>query len=183
MNDATAPDELESLLDQESVISGAEKSAVVARADEIRKKAKEQEKERDRIRNEWRKAERQGRYFDALRLELELEDAQAAVNQMHAKAARRYYHAHNLERKPHEVDVHRLTTDEALTQVKRGIRYAMIQGSPELRIICGKGIHSKGNVPVLKGAIIDELKKKYHIPAPEDPKNAGVLVVSMPSQT
>ena len=73
--DATAPDELESLLDQESVISGAEKNAVVARADEIRKKAREQEKERDRIRQEWRKAERQGRFFDALRLELELEDA------------------------------------------------------------------------------------------------------------
>ena len=92
MRDATAPDELESLLDQESVISGAEKNAVVARADEIRKKAREQEKERDRIRQEWRKAERQGRFFDALRLELELEDAQATVDQMHAKAARRYYH-------------------------------------------------------------------------------------------
>lgn len=66
--------------------------------------------------------------------------------------------AHNLERKPHEVDIHRLTTTEALTQVKRGIRFAMIQGSSELRIICGKGLHSKDKTPILKGAVINELK-------------------------
>lgn len=92
MKDVTTPDDLESLIDQESVISGGERGVVIARADEIRKKAREQEKERDRVRQEWRKAERQNRPFDVLRLELELEDAQAAVDQMHAKAARRYYH-------------------------------------------------------------------------------------------
>ena len=105
--------------------------------------------------------------------------------------------AHNLERDPHEVDVHRLTTAEALVKVKRGVRYAMIQGSPELRVICGKGLHSKDKTPVLKSAIINELKtyvssrnslrtlpyhyhSKYHIAATEDPKNAGVLVIKMP---
>lgn len=91
IKEAAFPDDL-SLADQESVISGAEKQAVIAKADDIRKRAREQEKERDRIRQEWRKAERQGRYFDALRLELELEDAQAQVDSLHAKAARRYYH-------------------------------------------------------------------------------------------
>ena len=86
------PDELQSLADQESVISGGDRAAVILKADEIRKKAKAQEKERDRVRREWRRAEREGRYFDALRLELEAEDAQAAVDGLHAKAARRYYH-------------------------------------------------------------------------------------------
>lgn len=87
-----APDEQESVIDQESVISDADKLAVINKADEIRKKAKEQEKERDRVRKEWRKAEREGRYFDAIVLEQECQDAQAKVDQLHAKAARRYYH-------------------------------------------------------------------------------------------
>jgi hypothetical protein len=92
MKDVEVPDELQSLAEQESVISGGEKTTIVLKADEIRKKAREQEKERDRIRKEWKKAERQGQYFDALRLEVECEDAQAAVDGLHAKAARRYYH-------------------------------------------------------------------------------------------
>lgn len=60
------------------------------------------------------------------------------------------------------MDVHRLTSAEAVAQVKKGLRYAMIQGAPELRVICGKGLHSKNNMPVLKGAIIDEMKKFVH---------------------
>lgn len=43
--------------------------------------------------------------------------------------------------------------------MKKAIRYAMIQGAPELRIICGKGLHSKNNVPVLKSAIVAELQR------------------------
>ncbi|GJE97746.1 hypothetical protein PsYK624_139670 [Phanerochaete sordida] len=173
------PDDL-SVMDQDSVISGADKQAVIARADDMRKKAREQEKERDRIRQAWRKAEREGRFFDALRLEIELEDAQAQVDSLHAKAARRYFHAHNLERSSHEVDVHRLTSAEAITHVRKGLRQALIQESPELRVIVGKGLHSKNNQPVLKKAIMDELKNKYRITATEDPKNAGVLIIKMP---
>ena len=67
--------------------------------------------------------------------------------------------AHNLQRSPHEVDVHRLTSAEAIIKVKRGIRYADIQGAPELRIIVGKGLHSTNQQPVLKKAITEELKK------------------------
>ena len=67
--------------------------------------------------------------------------------------------AHNLQRSPHEIDVHRLTAPEALVQVKRGIRFALIQDAPQLRVICGKGLHSVNQTPVLKKAIVDEMKK------------------------
>lgn len=67
--------------------------------------------------------------------------------------------AHNLNPAPQEIDVHRLNTDEALVQVKKAIRDARGFGATQLRIIVGKGKHSKDNVPVLKPAVISELQK------------------------
>lgn len=143
-------EDLESLADQ-SVISGErDKSHVILKADELRKRAIEQEKERDRIRQEMNKAKRDKRWFDALRLEVDLEKAQEAIDKAHSSAARRYYHgmsisamtghvahasfpANNLDRQPHEVDVHRLTTVEAIIQIKNSIRMAMIQSASTLR--------------------------------------------------
>ena len=60
---------------------------------------------------------------------------------------------------PQEIDVHRLSSEEAFAQVKKAIRDARGFGASQLRIIVGKGNHSKNNVPVLKPAIISELQK------------------------
>ncbi len=60
---------------------------------------------------------------------------------------------------PQEIDVHRLSSEEAFLQVKKAIRDARGFGAPQLRIIVGKGNHSKNNVPVLKPAIMSELQK------------------------
>ena len=99
---------------------------------------------------------------------------------------------------PQEIDVHRLTVDEAFVQVRKAIRDARGFGAQELRIIVGKGNHSKDKAPVLKPAIISELKKcdachsfltslrfshvyRLHIDAAADSKNPGVLIVKLPA--
>lgn len=78
---------------------------------------------------------------------------------MTSHVAHASFTANNLDRQPHEVDVHRLTTVEAIIQIKNSLRMAMIQSASELRIICGKGNHSKDKVAVLKPAIIKEMKE------------------------
>ena len=60
---------------------------------------------------------------------------------------------------PHEIDVHRLSVNEALMQVKLAIRDARAFGARSLRIIVGKGNHSKNNVPVLKTAVTNQLQQ------------------------
>ncbi|KAI0085101.1 hypothetical protein BDY19DRAFT_968075 [Irpex rosettiformis] len=163
----------------ESVITG-KKNNIIAKADELRKLAKDAEAERDRLRNELRKAEREKRPLDIICLQVELQEAQENIDNLHAKAARRYYKAHNLNPAPQEIDVHRLNSEEAFAQVKKAIRDARGFGATQLRIIVGKGNHSKGNVPVLKPAITSELQKLY-IPVEPDPKNSGVLIVKLPA--
>ena len=69
------------------------------------------------------------------------------------------YAAHNLKPEPHEIDVHRLSVAEAINQVKRALRDSIVSNSPQLKIITGKGKHSKDGVPVLKLAIVRELQK------------------------
>ena len=67
--------------------------------------------------------------------------------------------AHNLTAGPHEIDIHRLSVSEALVQVKRALRDAITANSPQLRMITGKGIHSKDKIPALKMAVIREMQK------------------------
>jgi hypothetical protein len=73
-----------------SVIAG-KRDTIIAKADELRKLAKDAEAERDRLRNELRKAEREKRHLDVVCLQVEYEEAQENINNLHAKAARRYY--------------------------------------------------------------------------------------------
>lgn len=88
MKAASAADDVSSV--GESVIAG-KRDTIIAKADELRQKAKEQEAERDRLRDEIRKAQKEKRYFDIVCLQVELEEAQENIEQLHAKAARRYY--------------------------------------------------------------------------------------------
>ena len=58
------------------------------------------------------------------------------------------------------------------------IQQARAQNYPELRIIVGKGIHSKDHVSHIKPAV-QRLVRSYNVSAHVDPKNTGVLVVNM----
>lgn len=52
------------------------------------------------------------------------------------------------------------------------------RGDQSVRIIVGKGIHSKDHVAHVKPAI-EDLMRKYRLQAHLDPKNSGVLVVDL----
>ena len=47
-------------------------------------------------------------------------------------------------------DLHGLYTAEAIERTERAVREAQQQGKPELRVIVGKGLHSKDHVAHIK---------------------------------
>ncbi|THH33321.1 hypothetical protein EUX98_g873 [Antrodiella citrinella] len=162
-----------------SVISGTSRTEIINKADELRKLAQAQEKAKADYKVAVEKAKREKRGWDALWYEGEAENAETMAQTLNAKAAHRYFKAHNLNPEPQTIDVHRLVVPEAITEVKRALREARSSGTTELRIITGRGKHSKGNIPVLKKAIIQKLVE-YQIEAKSDTTNPGVLVIAIP---
>jgi len=166
--------------DNESAVTGHSRTSIIVRAEDFRRQAQAQELERDQLKNALKEAERDGKHFEVIKLAVELEEADAQARQLHAKASRRFYHAHNIQPEPQTIDVHRLSVQEAMAQTKKALRDAYVSSSPELRIITGRGKHSKNKIPVLKLAIIGEMQR-HHIDAIADPKNPGVLVIKLPT--
>lgn len=103
---------------------------------------------------------------------------QHQMEQLNAQAVQWIYAANNADSPPGTIDVHGLYVKEALAKVDEVIRQAQAQNFPQLRIIVGKGIHSKDHVSHIRPAVEDMLHK-YQIAAHVDPKNRGVLVVDM----
>lgn len=86
--------------------------------------------------------------------------------------------ANNEDSGPDEVDLHGLYTAEAITRTEQEIAARQRRGDASVRIIVGKGIHSKDHVAHIKPAI-EDLMRKYNLQAHLDPKNSGVLVVDL----
>ncbi|KAH9947001.1 hypothetical protein B0H21DRAFT_692839 [Amylocystis lapponica] len=185
---AEGPDEKEKEKDDtlsegtraESLISGHSRNSIIAHADILRQQAIEEEKQRAALRRELEQARRDHDYWKAFRLKVESEEKDQAAQQLHAKAARRYFKAHNMKPEPQTVDVHRLKVPEAIAQVERALYDAMMSGAPELRVITGQGNHSKGGIPRLKLAIVGAMQDN-HIEAIPDANNAGVLLIRPPA--
>lgn len=79
------------------------------------------------------------------------------------------------------MDLHGLYTQEAITKTEEEIAMRQRRGDQTVRVIVGKGIHSKGHVAHIKPAI-EQLMQKYGLQAHLDPKNSGVLVVDLTGQ-
>jgi len=84
----------------------------------------------------------------------------------------------NLDSAPDELDLHGLYIKEAIAQTDQAVIAALSRGESEIRIIVGKGLHSQGSVAKIKPAI-EELMVKHQLTAAIDPRNAGVLVVTL----
>lgn len=67
--------------------------------------------------------------------------------------------AHNIVTKPHVIDIHGLKVREALRRVERALRDAIVDNASRLRVITGRGNHSKDNIPVLKNAVIEAMRE------------------------
>jgi hypothetical protein len=165
-----------------SIVSGGSRNSIIFRADLLREQAKSEEKERDRLRNEQKRALAEKRYADAVKYKVELEEANERAMSLHRRAAERFFKgallqsllpstqrpfscgcgtiAHNLQPEDeHTIDVHRLKPLEATRKTEIAIRDALVAGATRLRVICGRGSHSRGGIPVLKLALIGAMEQ------------------------
>ncbi|KAM5540285.1 hypothetical protein V8D89_006104 [Ganoderma adspersum] len=186
----------------QSVLShSGDRQRLLQRAESFRSTADEVDKRRSRLRRELEDARRNRDHWGAFRLKHEVDRAEKETKELHAKAARRFYQAHNLKPEPQTIDVHRLKVTEAQEKVEQALYDAVVTGVPELRIITGRGNHSKGGIPRLKLAIIGAMEEcvdssfydllswlthdsdfcSYHIDVYTDPNNSGVLIIHPPS--
>jgi DNA-nicking Smr family endonuclease len=163
-----------------SIVSGGNRNSIIVRAELLREQAKAEEKERDRLRTEQKKALSEKRYADAVKYKVEQEEASERVTNLHRRAAERFFKAHNLQpEEEHTIDVHRLKPTEATRRTEIAIRDALVAGATRLRVICGRGVHSKGGLPVLKLALIAAMEQNK-IETEVDPNNPGVLNIKLP---
>ncbi|KAG9078912.1 hypothetical protein FS749_009031 [Ceratobasidium sp. UAMH 11750] len=102
---------------------------------------------------------------------------QTRMQELHAEAAQQVFNEKNEGREPGEIGLHGLYVKEALSRLSEFIREAPTIGQTNLRVITGKGLHSKGDPQILP-AVEDTLRKKglrHHT----DEANAGVIVVEL----
>ena len=74
-----------------SIISGGDRNSIIVRADLLREQARAEEKERDRLHGEQKKAFSEKRYADAVRHKVEQEEASERAMNLHRRAADRYF--------------------------------------------------------------------------------------------
>ncbi|PWN42818.1 DUF1771-domain-containing protein [Ceraceosorus guamensis] len=103
------------------------------------------------------------------------------MEQLNQEASDWIYKANNEDSGPDEVDLHGLYTAEAIKRTEQAVQQAQQAGKPELRIIVGKGLHSKDHVAHIKPAV-EKLMRDYNLAAHLDPHNSGVLVVNLQGQ-
>ncbi|KDQ55885.1 hypothetical protein JAAARDRAFT_332294 [Jaapia argillacea MUCL 33604] len=163
-----------------SIISPGTRDSIIQRADLLRSQADAADRERSRLEAERTEALKEHRPLRALSLKLDAQKERERSMKLHERAARRYFHAHNLSSAPRTIDVHRLKVPEAIRVTEKAIRDQLLNDGVELRVIVGKGLHSAGKIPALKLALIRELQSQK-IPVKVDQFNAGVLVISLPS--
>ncbi|KZV86585.1 DUF1771-domain-containing protein [Exidia glandulosa HHB12029] len=102
----------------------------------------------------------------------------AEMESLNAEASEWIFKENNTDSEPGEVDLHGLYAREAITYADRSIEEARARGQSHIRLIVGKGMHSKGGASKLRPAI-EELMQKHQLVASMDPHNAGVLVVDL----
>lgn len=124
------------------------------------------------------KAYAQGDGARAKQLSNEGNTHKANMERLNKQAADWIFMANNEDSPPGTVDLHGLYTSEALERTEQAVRQGQSQGWSELRIIVGKGLHSKDHRQHIAPAV-EKLMRDYRLDAHIDPRNAGVLVVNL----
>ncbi|KAN0114132.1 hypothetical protein V8E52_007108 [Russula decolorans] len=165
-----------------SIISGANRDSIIGRAEMLRKQAAAEEKVRDQLHAEQKKAFSERRYPDAVRYKVEQEEANQRAMNLHRRAAERYFKAHNLQQDERTIDVHNLKLDEAIRRAEIAIRDARVAGDARLRVICGLGSRwdrRERELPHLRLALTNAMSEQ-RIESEVDPDNPGVLNIRLP---
>ena len=67
--------------------------------------------------------------------------------------------ARNPPGQSHLLDVHGLRPQEAIEETERALRNALSSGYGTLKVITGKGLHSKNKLPVLRNALVRAMQE------------------------
>ena len=102
----------------------------------------------------------------------------ANMERLNKQAADWIFMANNEDSPQGTVDLHGLYTSEALERTEQAVRQGQSQGWSEMRIIVGKGLHSKDHRQHIAPAV-EKMMRDYRLEAHLDPRNAGVLVVNL----
>ncbi|KAG9007613.1 hypothetical protein FRB94_013630 [Tulasnella sp. JGI-2019a] len=103
----------------------------------------------------------------------------AEMERLHSEACELIFQINNegRGRGPNEVDLHGLYVKEAIQEAQQAIIGAQMRDDRQIRFIVGKGLHSQGD-PRLKPAI-EELAVQHDLVAALDPRNSGVLIITL----
>ncbi|XP_006460648.1 hypothetical protein AGABI2DRAFT_117580 [Agaricus bisporus var. bisporus H97] len=164
--------------DGESVLSTTNPRELVEHGTDIRKQAKFEESELERLMSELRLADKEKRPRDALFLKEDIRLTRERIAELHRRAARRHFDGRNNLQKPDTIDVHGLKPDEALFRTEERLRHLLRNGHSTLNVIVGKGLHSPNGVPAVKNHIVREMQRQK-IPCRVDQFNAGILILTL----
>ncbi|KAJ7218118.1 hypothetical protein GGX14DRAFT_439904 [Mycena pura] len=142
-----------------SILSGDEAREIVAKAELLRKKAWDEEAQKHSLKERLDQAVLQRKFKDAFLLRRQIETLEAGVEKLHRSAARRYFRAGNLSNKDDVVDVHGLFIHEAVKKVESSLHTAILNGRTGLKVIVGRGLHSKGGRAKLRPAIMEAMQR------------------------
>lgn len=133
---------------------------------------------RQQLSNQSQQAYKQGDKARAKDLSDQAKQVGSQAEDKNFEAALFVFRENNADSAPDEIDLHGLFVKEAEAILRRRIQEAVQNNQLHLRVIVGKGLHSKGGIAKLKPAVdqmCDDNNLKHFI----DPKNAGVLVIEL----
>jgi len=116
----------------------------------------------------------------------EIKAAKERIERLHIRAKRRYYYARNPSSSSTtlqtlEIDVHGLLVGEAVEETEEAFRDVLRNGHRFLRVIVGRGNHSRDRVPKLKPALM-QVMSQYGFKCTVDYNNPGVIILEAPAQ-
>ncbi|PBK91405.1 hypothetical protein ARMGADRAFT_200422 [Armillaria gallica] len=166
-----------------SAITSPDSPMLSSRAEALRKQAWSYEMTRKNLRTRLNKAIQQQDRAQEFILKQEIDDCNRKIDKLHERAARRHYHSRNrsLQANPiPTIDLHGLLTAEAVIKTEKAFKAVLEEGGKSLRVIVGKGLHSKQRKAKLKPAV-EKAMISHGITCTEDKHNTGILIISTPA--
>ncbi|KAF9051064.1 hypothetical protein BDZ89DRAFT_1032630 [Hymenopellis radicata] len=124
-----------------------------SRAEQFRKDAWQEETRRKDLQKKHATAVRNGDQKNAFTLAMDIQESAELIKKLHERAERRYYHEPTKLNGVTSIDVHGLLVPEAVTQTEKAFKQVLVEGRDSLRVIVGKGLHSRDGKAKLKPAI------------------------------
>lgn len=97
---------------------------------------------------------------------------QVQMEQLNAEARQWIFAANNADSPPDTVDLHGLYVKEALVKAEEAVQKAQALQCPQLKLIVGKGLHSRDHVTHIKPAV-ERLVKQYVRPLMQVPSRGA----------